>query len=371
MKEQIKVIAEHLKKYPDGKVIFMVGAGISTSSGIPDFRSPKTGLYHNLSKLNLPYAEAVFDIDYYQKNPQPFYMLANELYPGNFKPSKFHYMMRLFQDKDRLHRIYTQNIDTLEREAGINPDQIVEAHGSFAMNHCLECDKEYPLEYFKENLRKFSQYISDPKNDPKKFDYVKCEDCEGLIKPKIVFFGENLPLEYFDSWDSDQEWLLSDKKNLVIVAGTSLTVFPFASLPEEIPKNVRRVLCNLEVVGDFRNSPRDLDIRCQELTDDFADKLATELGWHKELMELIDSDKIHEEHDVEEIISEIQELTISPDRKAESQENHKHITDTEKLKATPSVEESTRIQDKENTYEEQHSRDSEKEVKTIATDYKS
>ena len=90
--EQVKVVAEHLKKYPSSKVIFLVGAGISTSSGIPDFRSPKTGLYHNLSKLKLPYAEAVFDIEYYQENPQPFYLLADELYPGNFKPSKFHYL---------------------------------------------------------------------------------------------------------------------------------------------------------------------------------------------------------------------------------------------------------------------------------------
>lgn len=336
MKDQIKVIAEHLKKYPDGKVIFMVGAGISTSSGIPDFRSPKTGLYHNLSKLDLPYAEAVFDVEYYQSNPQPFYLLANELYPGNFKPSRFHYLMRMFQEKQRLQRIYTQNIDTLEREAGIDARYIVEAHGSFASNHCIECERDYPLEYFKENLNKFSQYMLDPENDPKKFDYVKCKDCDGLIKPKIVFFGENLPTEFFDSWDDDQEWLAKDKKNLVIVAGTSLTVFPFASLPEEIPRGVMRALCNLEVVGDFRNSPRDRDVTCAKLTDEFADELATELDWMDELQELVDNEN---HQDVEGIISEIQELKITPATKLPKaskdpggQLEDKDIVTTEKVK---------------------------------------
>lgn len=336
MKEQIKIIADHIKKYPDGKVIFLVGAGISTSSGIPDFRSPKTGLYHNLSKLNLPYAEAVFDIEYYQNNPQPFYLLANELYPGNFKPSRFHYLMKLLENKNRLHRIYTQNIDTLEREAGIDPARIVEAHGSFAMNHCIECERDYPLEYFKETLNKFSRYMADPKNDPKKFEYVRCKDCDGLIKPKIVFFGENLPLEFFDSWDTDSEWLAKDNKNLVIVAGTSLTVYPFASLPEEIPSGVRRVLCNLEVVGDFRTSPRDLDVKCAETTDEFADDLATELGWLDELQELVDSDKIHEERDVEEVISEIKDLKIDPDTKnkdkSSDEEDNNEVSDKDASK---------------------------------------
>ena len=63
----------------------MTGAGISVDAGIPDFRSPKTGLYSQLQKYNLPYAEAIFDIKYFKENPEPFTKLAKELYPGNYK----------------------------------------------------------------------------------------------------------------------------------------------------------------------------------------------------------------------------------------------------------------------------------------------
>lgn len=266
----IKAISQYLSDKPNAKVIFMVGAGISTSCGIPDFRSPKTGLYHNLSKLNLPYAEAVFDIDFFEKNPKPFYSLAKELYPGNFKPSKFHYLMKLFQDKEKLKRVYTQNIDTLEREAGIREEFIIEAHGSFARNHCIKCGKEYSTETFKKKLL-----------DGK--EYAKCFDCNGLIKPKIVFFGEGLPVEFFDTWDSDLEEM---NEHLVIVAGTSLTVFPFASLPSEVPPEILRALLNLDVVGDFESNPRETDIIFKGESDLAAEELARELGWLRELRQL-------------------------------------------------------------------------------------
>ncbi|KAJ9568723.1 Sirtuin catalytic domain profile [Nakaseomyces glabratus] len=310
--EQVKVVAEHLKKYPSSKVIFLVGAGISTSSGIPDFRSPKTGLYHNLSKLKLPYAEAVFDIEYYQENPQPFYLLADELYPGNFKPSKFHYLMKVLEKNGRLRRVYTQNIDTLEREAGIPDDYLVEAHGSFAKNHCIGCDKEFPLDDFKKALLRYNKYKMKHNNDMKEFEYLRCPECEALIKPKIVFFGENLPKRFFDSWDTDLEWLEEESNSIVIVAGTSLTVYPFASLPNEVPNNVRRVLCNLDVVGDFLTSPRDMDLKFSEHTDDFANQLVKELGWEQELekLSLSHGKESIVENEVDNVIEEIKQLSL-------------------------------------------------------------
>lgn len=108
------------------------GAGIGTSAGIPDFRSPETGLYANLSRLNLPYAEAVFDITYFRTNPEPFYTLAQELYPGKFRPTITHSFIALLEKKGLLLKLFTQNIDCLEREAGVPDDKIIEAHGSFA-----------------------------------------------------------------------------------------------------------------------------------------------------------------------------------------------------------------------------------------------
>lgn len=297
----IKLLATHIKKNPDAKVIFMVGAGISTSCGIPDFRSPKTGLYHNLSKLNLPFAESVFDVDYFKQNPKPFYTLARELYPGNFKPSKFHYLMKLFEKKGRLKRIYTQNIDTLEREAGIFPEYVIEAHGSFSSNHCIECAKEFPLEVFRDQLALDCKYINI-------FEYAKCDKCKGLIKPRIVFFGENLPSEFFDTWDEDLEWLCGRKKSendIVIVAGTSLTVYPFASLHSEVPSHVKRVLFNIDSVGDFASNPRQSDLQFKGKLDEAAFILAHELHWGKDLELLMKT-----ENDVLDIVEALENLNI-------------------------------------------------------------
>ncbi|EDO15331.1 hypothetical protein Kpol_1011p1 [Vanderwaltozyma polyspora DSM 70294] len=311
-KNSVTVLANHLKKNPDSKVIFLVGAGASTSCGIPDFRSPKTGLYHNLSKLNLPYAEAVFDVDYFKENPKPFYTLAKELYPGNFKPSEFHYLMKLFEDKGRLKRIYTQNIDTLEREAGISSELVIEAHGSFASNHCIECAKEFPLSVFKDKL--------DSANAKGEFSYAKCSECKGLIKPKIVFFGENLPEAFFNTWDDDVEWLSkrhNATEDLIIVAGTSLTVHPFASLPSEVPDTSRRGLFNLGLVGDFEDNPRDDDIFIEGLLDEIAHKLATELGWLEELELLIKA----ENEQIPELVKELEKLELKSSNNESEKKN--------------------------------------------------
>jgi NAD-dependent histone deacetylase SIR2 len=111
------------------RIVVMTGAGISTSAGIPDFRSPDTGLYANLARLDLPYAEAVFDIGYFRKNPNPFYVLAKELYPGKFYPTIAHAFIALLDEKYMLQMLFTQNIDCLERRAGVPAEKIVEAHG--------------------------------------------------------------------------------------------------------------------------------------------------------------------------------------------------------------------------------------------------
>ncbi|OMH84077.1 NAD-dependent protein deacetylase sirtuin-2 [Zancudomyces culisetae] len=80
----IESIAEYIKSGYGKNIIILSGAGISTSAGIPDFRSPKTGLYANLKKYNLPYPEAIFVLSYFADKPEPFFTLAKELYPGSF-----------------------------------------------------------------------------------------------------------------------------------------------------------------------------------------------------------------------------------------------------------------------------------------------
>lgn len=331
-------------------VLVMAGAGISTACGIPDFRSPGTGLYHNLAKLKLPYAEAVFDVDFFRENPKPFYTLAAELYPGKFAPSKFHLLLRLLQDKGQLVRVYTQNIDTLERQAGVSDDKVIEAHGSFAENHCIDCGKVFEMGVFKEKLDKYNG-----KDD--KDSWARCDKCKGLIKPRIVFFGEDLPKKFFDTWDEDNDKLkkLGNKSNtVVIVAGTSLTVYPFAMLPEEVAKATPRVLVNRECVGDFKAHPRKSDIVIESSADDVAQLLVEELGWEDELQTLMKEHGTEEEKDVRD------ELEVINKKLEEDEENAKVVVDADVSSLTADL---NKLQVKENKEDKSKTSTTEKESK--------
>lgn len=242
------------------------GAGISTSAGIPDFRSPKTGLYANLARLNLPYAEAVFDISFFRKNPEPFYTLAQELYPGKYRPTVTHSFIRLLHDKGLLLKCFTQNIDCLEREAGVPGESMVEAHGSFARQSCIECKSPYPEEDIKQHISAGT------------IPHCQEPTCDGLVKPEIVFFGEALPRDFFDNSD------LPGEADLCIVMGTSLTVQPFASLPGACADGTPRLLINQERVGGLGG--RSDDILLLGDCDQGVRKLAKAVGWEDELEEL-------------------------------------------------------------------------------------
>ena len=244
------------------------GAGISTSAGIPDFRSPDTGLYANLARLELPFPEAVFDISFFRNNPLPFYTLAHELYPGKYKPTISHSFIRLLFDKGLLLKLFTQNIDCLDRESGVPDDKIVEAHGSFAHNHCIECKSSFPDDLMKQAVSK------------RDVPHCLTPQCNGLVKPDIVFFGEQLPEEFHQSRS------LPSSADLCIVMGTSLTVQPFASLPDSCSEGVPRVLINLERVGGLGSRPDDVLLLGD--CDAGVRKLAAALGWEKDLEALCD-----------------------------------------------------------------------------------
>ena len=260
----VEALAEYIKSGKAKKIVVMTGAGISTSAGIPDFRSPDTGLYANLARLNLPYAEAVFDISYFRQNPEPFYTLAHELYPGKFRPTITHSFIRLLHDKGLLLKHFTQNIDCLDREAGVPADKIVEAHGSFARQSCIECMRPYPEDEIKKHI--------DAKSIP------RCEQCKGLVKPEIVFFGEQLPADFF------RNRALPHEADLCIVLGTSLTVQPFASLHGMARESTPRVLINKEIVGGFGSRTDDVVLLGD--CDDGVRRLASACGWLDELESL-------------------------------------------------------------------------------------
>ncbi len=97
-------IAEYVQSGRAKRIILMTGAGISVTAGIPDFRTPGTGLYANLQKYNLPTPECMFSIDFFRENPRPFYDLARELMPTNYSPTPTHCFIKLLQNKSLLHR---------------------------------------------------------------------------------------------------------------------------------------------------------------------------------------------------------------------------------------------------------------------------
>lgn len=308
--------------------VLETGAGISTSAGIPDFRSPNTGIYANLAKLNLPYPEAVFgesclhltrgsmliwchiEISYFRDNPLPFYTLAHELYPGRYKPTVSHCFIRLLSDKGLLLKLFTQNIDCLERAAGVPDDKIIEAHGSFAHQRCIDCRTAYPDDLMKEAINK------------REVPHCRQAECSGLVKPDIVFFGEALPMEFHQNRE------LPGFADLAIIMGTSLTVQPFASLPTTCSKGVPRLLLNSERVGGLGSRPDDVLLLGD--CDEGVRKLASSLGWLEELEALY---TLHH-----------------PDRSVDGQadegsEPHHSTLDDEIAKITEEVDISLRISD--------------------------
>ncbi|XP_072405562.1 NAD-dependent protein deacetylase sirtuin-2 isoform X2 [Chiloscyllium punctatum] len=281
----IEGIAKYILNKKCEKIICMVGAGISTSAGIPDFRSPGTGLYHNLQKYNLPYPEAIFETDYFKQHPEPFFALAKELYPGQFKPTVSHYFMRMLRDKGLLLRCYTQNIDTLERVVGLQDEDLIEAHGTFYTSHCTNrtCNKLYNLDWMK------TQIFTKP--------LPKCEECNSVVKPDIVFFGDSLPQRFFATIESD-----FPKCDLLIIMGTSLQVQPFASLASRVSDTTPRLLINKEVTQqsdpmmallglgssfDFDSSKAYRDVAYVGSCDDGCLALADLLGWKEELEDIV------------------------------------------------------------------------------------
>lgn len=241
--------------------VLQVGAGISTSAGIPDFRSPDTGLYANLQYLDLDEPEDVFDIGFFRQNPKPFYVLAHELYPGRYRPTIAHSFIKLLHEKGMLLKHFTQNIDCLERQAGLPGDALVEAHGSFATQRCIDCKKEYPDDKMREHVEKN--------------EVPRCPECNGLVKPDIVFFGESLPSSFFENSGKVQE------AELCIVMGTSLMVHPFGSLPQICRPGVPRVLINMNKVGGFGSRPDDVLLLGD--CDAGVRKFAQAMGWSEEL----------------------------------------------------------------------------------------
>ena len=194
-------------------VAAMTGAGVSTLCGIPDFRGPQ-GLYRN------PDAERIFDIDWFDRDPSIYYRGCRELVYGldRFAPGPVHLALRRLEERGRLDGIITQNIDMLHQKAGSS--KVYEVHGSPILHHCRRCGDEKTFSEIEALIEKGGgrERLGAP--------FVPRCVCGGVYKPDITFFGEALPEEAFRR---SQE--LAMRADVMLVLGTSLTVYPAAGLP--------------------------------------------------------------------------------------------------------------------------------------------
>ncbi|MDR0513331.1 MAG: NAD-dependent deacetylase [Treponema sp.] len=228
------------------------GAGISTLSGIPDFRG-KDGLYSNAAASMQVEPEKIFDIQYFKKDPSIYYKAASSLIYGagsgeEKKPSIVHTVLADLDKKEILKAVITQNIDFLHTKAGCR--FVFEVHGSPKIHYCLVCSGvEIPFEKAAEIVRQGNLPL--------------CEKCGKVLKPAITFFGEMLPENEFA-----QAVSAASKTDLMLVLGTSLTVHPAAAIPQRV------LACGGEIII-VNNMPTPLDdmavMRFEDLKETFED----------------------------------------------------------------------------------------------------
>jgi NAD-dependent histone deacetylase SIR2 len=277
-------------------IMVITGAGISTSLGIPDFRSKTTGFYSKLQDMGFSEPEEVFDIQAFDEDPSTFYELAADIIPDLKRYSPTHAFIRLLQDKNKLQTNYTQNIDNLEELAGIDKNRLIQCHGSFATATCRKCKYKvkgtdiFPAIRAKRIARcrrcintiaaqeALGPKIKKRKPTPRRTTHSDSDDEDedddipqpGVMKPDITFFGEALPDHFFTRF-TEQDVNTVD---LVLVIGTSLKVAPVSDMPNYLPHHVPHIYVSREPIQHV-----DFDVQLLGNCDDVVVELARRTGW--------------------------------------------------------------------------------------------
>jgi NAD-dependent deacetylase len=187
--------------------VALTGAGISVPSGIPDFRTPGTGIWENVDPMEVAH------IDAFHRNPARFWEFYRPRFEalGEKRPNRAHEALAELERRGLLEAVITQNIDRLHRAAG--SEHVIEVHGSIETSSCTFCDATYRLEdvdaLFGED------------------GVAECSVCCGLVKPDVVLFGEMLPEAAMVEAQA-----LAERADLMLCVGSSLEVHPVAGLPE-------------------------------------------------------------------------------------------------------------------------------------------
>jgi NAD-dependent deacetylase len=228
------------------RVTALTGAGVSTAAGIPDFRGPQ-GLY-----VTRRYdAERVFDIASFRRDPAPFFEFTRDFLSvvDALEPTATHRFLAMLEGAGRLHALITQNIDPLHHRAGSR--RVIAVHGGYWTSHCLGCGRSYSLDEMREKV------ASEP--------VPRCA-CSAVVKPDVVFFGEMVH-------GLDEALAATASSDLMLVLGSSLTVYPAAWLPQSAGGDV--VVVNRGPVG-LAPGPRRFFVDAD--LDEFFAEVARHLG---------------------------------------------------------------------------------------------
>ncbi|MEG0823341.1 MAG: NAD-dependent protein deacylase [Erysipelotrichaceae bacterium] len=203
MYEELKKIIEE-----NDNIVFFGGAGISTESNIPDFRS--TQGINKIKRFGKPPVEMMLSASYFNKKTKDFYKFYfnNLVYPEAL-PNRAHYALARLEEQGKLKAVITQNIDGLHQRAGSK--NVLELHGSILRNYCKDCNTSYTLE----EMLEFKKSKKIP----------TCRRCQGIIKPDVVLYEEIL-----DNSTVDRAVEYISNADVLIIGGTSLVVYPAAGL---------------------------------------------------------------------------------------------------------------------------------------------
>jgi len=259
----IKYIATCIQSGNIHNIITLCGAGISTAAGIPDFRTPSTGLYAHIKCLypGMRKPELLFDIRHFKRDPTRFYRIIKQLFSqSDYKPTKTHKFIKLLADHGLLLRDYTQNIDGLQEMLDMSKELVVNSHGSFSTAHCIKCGSNFSIVEVKACIQREC--------------VPRCTLCQGAVKPDITFYGEQLPPRFYEMSKLD-----FPKCDLLIVLGTSISVLPFDTLLSLVPLAVPCLFINLEKCSTFNIEGNSTHRMFLGTTDTGCQALADELGW--------------------------------------------------------------------------------------------
>lgn len=227
MKERVDLLEQWIRE--SDNVVFFGGAGVSTESGIPDFRSAD-GLYNQ--QYDYP-PETIISHSFYRRNPEEFYRFyKNKMLFPEAKPNRAHMALAKLEREGKVKAVVTQNIDGLHQAAGSR--EVLELHGSVHRNYCTRCGRFYSLD------------------DILKADGVPVCDCGGVIKPDVILYEEGLDQDVIQR---SVEYI--SRADVLIIGGTSLTVYPAAGLIDYY-RGSKLVLINKSVTS--RDGQADLVI---------------------------------------------------------------------------------------------------------------